>query len=72
MDFTTVIIYIKDLIATVLTLLMMLSPAFGGTGVPYTAEKPDELITGFAVVSDIHVETNNPESYGNLYNVLEG
>lgn len=72
MNFTTVIIYIKDLIATVLTLLMMLSPAFGGTGVPYTAEKPDELITGFAVVSDIHVETNNPKSYGNLYNVLEG
>ncbi len=72
MDFTTVIIYIKDLIATVMTLLMMLSPAFGGTGVPYTAEKPDELITSFAVVSDIHVETNNPESYGNLYDVLEG
>ncbi|MBQ3136522.1 MAG: metallophosphoesterase [Clostridia bacterium] len=72
MEISTVLIYLKDLIATVLTLLMMISPAFGSTAEPYTAERPDELITGFAVVSDIHVETNNPESYNNLKNVLEG
>ncbi len=72
MDFTTVIIYLKDLFATILTLLMMISPAFGGTGVPYAAERPDELITSFVAVSDIHVETNQPKSYSKLYDVLEG
>ncbi len=72
MEISTVIIYLKDLIATIMTLLMMMSPAFPAEGVPYTAENPDELITSFAVVSDIHVETNNPTAYKNLKNVLEG
>jgi len=72
MDISTVLTYVKDLLATFLTLLMMLSPAFGGNGVAYSAEKPDELITSFAAVSDIHVETNNPKSYNNLRSVLEG
>lgn len=72
MDISTIIVYVKDLIATVLTLLMMMSPAFNHTGVAYQAEKPDELIMSFAAVSDIHVETNNPESYNNLKDVLEG
>ena len=72
MDFASIAIYLKDLLATVMTLLMMLSPAFSGNGVAYQAQKPDELITSFAVVSDIHVETNNPVSYENLSNVLYG
>lgn len=72
MDITTVLIYLKDLIATILTLLMMLSPAFGGNATSYTAERPDDLIASFAVVSDIHVETNQPKSYNNLKSVLEG
>ncbi len=72
MDITTILTYAKDLLATVLTLLMMLSPAFGHVGTAYTAERPDELITSFAVVSDIHVETNNPESFNNFKDVLEG
>ena len=72
MDIQTVLTYAKDLIATVLTLLMMLSPAFGGDGAKYTAERPDELITSFAVVSDVHIETNNPTSFNNFRDVLEG
>lgn len=72
MDISTVLIYAKDLIATVLTLLMMLSPAFDSTGAKYTAERPEKLITSFAVVSDIHVETNNPTSFNNFKAVLEG
>ncbi len=72
MESSTVIIYLKDLIATVLTLLMMISPAFGSTAESYSAERPDELITSFAAVSDIHVETNNPEAYAKLKDVLEG
>ncbi|MBQ7117407.1 MAG: metallophosphoesterase [Clostridia bacterium] len=72
MEFSTVIIFIKDVIATILTLLMMLSPAFGGQGAAYTAEKPEELVMSFAAVSDTHVETNNPESYRAFYDLLEG
>lgn len=72
MDISTVIIFIKQVLATFLTLLMMMSPAFGGNGVPYEAEKPDELITSFVAVSDIHVETNSPDVYNNFYHVLEG
>ncbi len=72
MDITTVAIYLKDLLATILTLVMMMSPAFGNAVTPYTAENSDELITSFAVVSDIHVETNNPTAYKNLKGVLEG
>ena len=65
MDITTGLTYLKDLLATFMTLLMMMSPAFGGNGSAYTAKDPDKLITSFAVVSDIHVETNNPEAYEN-------
>lgn len=72
MDISTILIYIKDLVATVLVLLTALSPAFGGNGAAYQAEKPDELITSFACVSDIHVETNNPKAYKAYYDVLEG
>ncbi len=39
---------------------------------PYEAERPDDLITNFAVVSDIHVETNFPQSYENFSDVLYG
>ena len=72
MDTSTVLMYIKDLLATVMILLTMFSPAFGGKAEKYQAEKPDELIASFAVVSDVHVETNNPESYNNLNKVLDG
>ena len=72
MEISTVLIFIKDVMATLMTLLMMMSPAFGGNGVSYEAERPDELITSFVAVSDIHVETNFPESYQNLSDVLYG
>lgn len=72
MEISTVLIFIKDVMATLMTLLMMMSPAFGDNGVSYEAERPDELITSFVAVSDIHVETNFPESYQNLSDVLYG
>lgn len=72
MDFATVAIFIKDLLATVMVLLMALSPAFGGNGAAYEAKNPDELVYSFSAVSDIHVETNNPKAYTAYYNLLEG
>lgn len=72
MDIKNIVIYLKDLFATIMVLVLMIVP-FGGNKVDeYAAEKPEDLITGFAVVSDIHVETNNPASYQNLSNVLRG
>ena len=72
MDFKTVITYLKDLFATVMILLAMFSPVFGGNGAEYEAKNPDELVTSFVVASDIHVETNQPKSYQNLNDVLDG
>lgn len=72
MDITTIVVYLKDLLATILTLLMMMSPAFGGNEITYTAEKPEEVIMSFSAVSDIHVESNNPKPYNVFYDVLEG
>lgn len=72
MEFSSVVIYLKDLIATIMVLLMMMSPAFGGNGVKYEAEAPEELVMSFSAVSDIHVETNNPKSYKAFYDILEG
>ncbi len=72
MDISTVMTYLKELFATFLTLIMMLLPSFGTAAEPYTAEDPDALITSFAAVSDIHVETNQPAAYEHLKSVLEG
>ena len=72
MEMSTVIMYIKDLFSTFMILLMMLSPALPGSAEAYQAQNPDELRTSFVVVSDIHVETNQPKSYNNLKSVLEG
>lgn len=72
MDMTIVINFAKELIATAVILLTMMSPAFDKVGAPYEAEKPDELIMSMAVVSDIHVETNQSKTYQNFYNLLKG
>lgn len=70
MDISTVTTFVKQVLATFLTLIMMVFP-FGdnGTDLTYTAENPDELIVSFSAVSDIHVETNNPDAY-NAYSAL--
>ncbi len=72
MDFTSIIVYLKGLLPTIMTLLVMLSPAFDSSEVTYTAEKPEEVIMSFSAVSDIHVESNNPKPYNMYYNVLKG
>ncbi len=72
MNVASVVVYLKDLIATIMVLLMMMSPAFGGNGAKYQAENSEELIMSFSAVSDIHVETNNPKSYKAFYDILEG
>ena len=72
MEFTTVMTYLKDLFATFMILVSMIFPSVGNTAASFEAKNPDELVASFVAVSDIHVETNNPESYDNLYKVLDG
>lgn len=72
MDIMTVLNFAKEMIATVLILLTMWSPAFGESSVTYKAENPDELVASFAAVSDIHIETNRAETFKNFKAVLEG
>jgi len=73
MELSTVVLFIKQLFATVMTMIMMILPvAEKPIGIPYTAENPDELIMSFAAVSDTHVETNNPDSYNAFSELLYG
>ena len=72
MELTTVLTYLKDLFATFAILFSMLMPWSGNDAAAYEAMRPDELITSFAVVSDIHIETNQPDAYDNFYKVLAG
>lgn len=72
MDIMTVLNFAKEMIATILVLLTMWSPAFSENIVTYKAENPDELIASFAAVSDIHIETNRVETFKNFKAVLEG
>ena len=72
MDISTVITYMKELIATFMVLLTMMFPAIGNKAASYEAQKPDELVASFVVLSDIHVETNNPTSYKYLRETLKG
>lgn len=71
MDPATVFTFLRQFFATIAILLSMILP-FGTVAEPYQAENPDDLLTSFAVVSDIHVETNYPDSYQNLSDVLHG
>ena len=72
MDFMTVVTFIRDVLASILILFSMTTPAMQGSVQVYTAEKPDELITSFVVVSDVHVETNYPAAYQNFSDILNG
>ncbi|MBR2411617.1 MAG: metallophosphoesterase [Clostridia bacterium] len=72
MDISTVITYLKGLFATILVFLTIITPSFGNKGAEYEAEKPEELVASFAVLSDIHVETNQAQSYSYLHKTLEG
>ena len=58
MELGTVVLFLKQVLSTLLTLCMMMSPAFGSDAESYSAKNSEELITSFAVVSDIHVETD--------------
>ena len=72
MDFSTIITFIKEVVASFMILFSMISPFSQNDAVSFCAERPDELITSFVVMSDVHVETNFPESYQNFSDILYG
>ena len=73
MDFSTVVLFIKQLFATIMTMIMMILPVADKTvGTPYNAVNPQDLIMSFSAVSDTHVETNNPDSYNAFSDLLYG
>lgn len=73
MDMSTIITFVKQFLATVVTLVMMIAPIpFGDAGSVYKAENPEELVMSFSAVSDIHVETNNPASYNAFSDLMSG
>lgn len=73
MDISSIILFIKQFFATVMTMIMMIMPVSDGEkGVAYKAENPEKLIMSFSAVSDTHVETNNPDSYNAFSDLLYG
>lgn len=73
MDISSVILFLKQFFATLITMIMMLIPGSDNEkGVAYKAENPEGLIMSFSAVSDIHVETNNPDSYNAFSDLLYG
>ena len=72
MDISTVLTFIKEVIASFVILFTMIFPFSQNDAASYSAERPDELITSFVVMSDVHVETNFPESYQNFSDILYG
>ena len=67
-----VLTFIKQMFLTIVILITMILPSFGEKGVPYKAENPEKLIMSFSAVSDIHIETNNSDSYKAFSQLLEG
>lgn len=63
--------FIKHVVATVLTLIMLpisiMMPPTGG----YEAKNPDELKTSFTVLSDTHIEGNNFQTFKELTEILK-
>ena len=66
-----IIDFAKHIISTILTMLylpvsMLIPPADG-----YAAKNPDELITSFTVLSDIHIEGNNYPTFQEYTEILK-
>lgn len=71
METSKVYIFVRDIFLTIGILLTMFSPFTDQSGVPYEAEKPDELVMSMSVVSDVHIERLNPTSYQYFYEILK-
>lgn len=73
MDLSTVTLFVKQVLATFLTMIITILPISSNETVEsFSADDPDNLIMSFSAVSDIHVETNNPDSYKAFSNLLKG
>ena len=72
MKISTLLYSVKQFIVTFFVFFSMMLTPVKEVDIKYTAENADELIMSFSVVSDIHVETTNPETYKNLYKLLYG
>ncbi len=62
--------FVKDFIISIFIMFSMVFTPIHTT--PYIAKDPDTVKLVFNVVSDVHVETNNTESYTNFKKVLRG
>ena len=73
MDISTVFTFINQVAATVAILFAMIfSPAADTAKLAYEAQNPDKLKMSFSAVSDVHVETNNPDAYGAFADLIKG
>ena len=71
MQTSKVYIVVRDIILIIGILFSIFSPLTDKSGVPYEAEKPDELVMSMSVVSDVHIEKLNPTSFQYFYDILK-
>ncbi len=62
--------FVRDIFLTLSILISMVFAPLSATS--YEAKTPDKAGLVFNAVADVHVETNNPNSYENFKNVLSG
>ena len=63
--------FAKHVIATVLTLILLPITFMMPPTDSYEAKNPDELITSFTVLSDIHIEGNNYQTFKEFSEILK-
>ena len=63
--------FAKHVISTVMTLLFLPLSFIIPPTESYEAKRPDELNTGFTVLSDVHIEGNNFPTFENYANILK-
>ena len=72
MNILEILSSVKQFIVTFFVFISMLLSPVSEIDTRYTAKNEDELLMSFSVVSDIHVETTNPESYKQFHKLLYG
>ena len=63
--------FAKHVISTIFTLIYLPLSFIIPPTESYGAEKPDELITCFTVLSDIHIEGNNYQTFKEYSEILK-
>ena len=72
MKLTAFLLSAEQFIFTFLAFIGIMFSSIGNVETTYEAKNPQELIMSFSVVSDVHIETTNSDSYNRFVSILKG